>query len=103
MTIVAQVLSYAATVGFTYLGWSAGRAWHRERTRSRGYPALALGTMAAVVILGRVETLAPVTTRPLAAVSVVTFQLSGYAFLLFRGTLVPLSRAARTLVASALI
>jgi diguanylate cyclase (GGDEF)-like protein len=59
--------------------------------------------MAAVTVLGRVETLAPVTTRPLAAVSVACFQLSGYAFLLFRGTLVPLSRIARTLVVGALV
>jgi diguanylate cyclase (GGDEF)-like protein len=101
--MVIQVLGYATTVGFAYLAGAAAWAWGRERTPGTGYPALALGTMAGVTMLARVEALAPVTTRPLAAVSVVLFQLSGYAFLLYRGTLVPLSRTARTLVAGALI
>ena len=96
-------LNYATTVGFTYLGWAAAWEWHRERTTSHAYRALALGALAVSTLLSRVEALAPITTRPLAAVGVVAFELSGYALLLFRGTLIPLSPRIRNLAAGALI
>jgi diguanylate cyclase (GGDEF)-like protein len=103
MTTLVHALSYATTVGFGYLGWAAVWEWHRERTTSHAYRALALGALAVSTILARVEALAPITTRPLAAVGVVAFEVSAYALLLFRGTLTPLSPTFRNIAGSALI
>jgi diguanylate cyclase (GGDEF)-like protein/PAS domain S-box-containing protein len=103
VTTLIDVIGYASTVGFSLIAWWAVLAWLRGRTRGQAYLALALGAMAAAAIVGRVQELVPLTTRPLAAVSVAAFQVSAYGLLLFRGTLIPLSRSARTCAAGALL
>jgi diguanylate cyclase (GGDEF)-like protein len=97
-----DALSYVTTVGFSFLGWSAARAWLRERTGANAWLALAFGALGLAVVLGRVEAAWPAANRPLSSIGVVAFELCGYALLRFRGALLPLPRVVRNLAAAAL-
>lgn len=98
-----DVLSYATTAGFAFLGWSAARAWMRERGAGSAWLALGFGALGLAAVLGRVEAAYPPLTRPLSAVGVVAFEIAGYSLLLFRGTVLPLPRVLRNLAAGALL
>jgi len=79
---------------FILLGLLAFRAWLIEREPSRGWLAIAVGSLGAVSLIGRVQTAIsdPNATEGIGDLNVVLFLLSGFALLRFRGTFIPLRR-----------
>src|ERR1700716_154116 len=101
MTVVLHALQYATAAGFVLMAAITVRDWVRSRDRSRGYLALAVGLLGLVSLMAQ---LMPILRPPLSVavseLSVVAFMLSGYALLLFRHSLIPLSFKARARVAA---
>ena len=91
-----RIVQVAVSLSFLALGVFTVADWLRHRERSRGYLALALGTLGLTSVLGQVNTL---TNDALGVVisdlSLILFMVSGYALLLFRDSFIPLSREIR--------
>ena len=98
LTVVA-ILQLISTLAFVAIAALSIRDWLATRERSRMYLALAVGSLAAVSLLGQ---LAKVLGAGFAAASgyltIVIFLGSGLALLLFRDSVIPLSRRTRWLV-----
>jgi len=99
MAALSIVLAWLSAAGLISLGIITIVQWaHHRPDRQRGYLALAVGLLGGVSIIGRVGALWGVGGPPYQFVTVAMFMFCGYALFLFRGTLVPLSRRARTTV-----
>jgi signal transduction histidine kinase len=98
LTVVAD-LQLLSTVAFVAIAALTIRDWLATRERGRMYLALAIGSLAAVSLLGQ---LAKVLGSGFASASgdltIVIFLGSGLALLLFRDSVIPLSRRTRWLV-----
>jgi signal transduction histidine kinase len=91
-----RVVQAIVSLSFLALGLYMVVEWLRQRERSRGYLALALGTLGLTSVLGQVNTLTGYRAGVLLQdVTLVLFMASGYALLLFRDTFIPLSRPIR--------
>jgi signal transduction histidine kinase len=87
-----RVVQAAVSLSFFALGLFTVLEWLRHRERSRGYLALALGTLGLTSILGQLNQLTGYLQDPLLTdVSVVLLMASGYALLLFRDSFIPLN------------
>jgi signal transduction histidine kinase len=92
-TVFITVTQYATTAAFTVIAALTVRDWLVTRDRSRMYLALAIGSLAAVSILGQVgKALGPSFTAASAYVTTIIFLVSGLALLLFRHAVIPLKR-----------
>jgi signal transduction histidine kinase len=84
---------YATTAAFAVIAALTIRDWLVTRDRSRMYLALAIGSLAAVSVLGQVgKLLGPSFVRGSGYVTIVIFLVSGLALLLFRDAVIPLKR-----------
>jgi len=84
---------YATTAAFAVIAALTIRDWLVTRDRSRMYLALAIGSLAAVSILGQVgKLLGPSFVAASGYVTIVIFLVSGLALLLFRHAVIPLKR-----------
>jgi signal transduction histidine kinase len=89
-----HVVQLVVSLSFLALGLFTVVEWIQHRERSRGYLALALGTLGLTSILGQVNTLTGlVASGIISPLSLVLFMISGYSLLLFRDTFIPLARA----------
>jgi signal transduction histidine kinase len=101
MTVVLHALQYATAAGFVLMAAITVRDWVRSRDRSRGYLALAVGLLGLVSLMSQLmSVLRPPLSIAVSELCVVAFMLSGYALLLFRHSLIPLSFKARARVAA---
>jgi signal transduction histidine kinase len=92
------VSQYATTVAFAVIAALTLRDWLVTRDQSRMYLALAIGSLAAVSLLGQVgKLLGPSFASANTYATTIIFLVSGLALLLFRHTIIPLKR--RTLQA----
>lgn len=90
------VTQYATTAAFAVIAALTLRDWLVTRDRTRMYLALAIGSLAAVSVLGQVaKALGPSFVAAEGYVAIIIFLVSGLALLLFRHTVIPL--APRTL------
>ncbi|HET9849110.1 MAG TPA: HAMP domain-containing sensor histidine kinase [Candidatus Dormibacteraeota bacterium] len=104
MTAALPIAQAAVSLSFFALGLFTVVDWLRHRERSRGYLALALGTLGLTSILGQLNTLTGYRTGPgIGDVTIVLFIISGYALLLFRGSFIPLPRALQLSAVVALV
>lgn len=88
-----ELTGYASTAAFTVIAALTVRDWLVTRDRGRMYLALAIGSLAAVSILGHVAKLVgPSFVGISAYVTTVIFLVSGLALLLFRHAVIPLKR-----------
>ena len=85
-------LQNADAAAFVLLGVVTAFSWLRGREASRGYLALAIILLSAVVGIGRLRALLPVTIPLLAQMSVLAFAGSAYALHSYRSALIPLRR-----------
>ena len=92
MSTVLQVLQYAVSLSFAFLGIAAVLDWLRDRTRRRAYIAMALGLLGLVSILGQVNTLSGNHLAWVPTVDLVAFQLSGFGLVLLRDSIIPIPR-----------
>src|ERR1700736_3330372 len=96
MTELLQALTYAVSLAFLSLGVLTLRDYLRHRERSRGYLALALGSLAITNLIGQFQAFTGSSLGVAGQdLSVVIFLASGYALLLFRGTFIRLSARMR--------
>jgi signal transduction histidine kinase len=96
---VVDVLGIASTVAFCVIAALTIRDWLATKDTSRMYLALAIGCLAAVSILGQVgKLLDPGFTGLNAVLTITIFLGSGLALLLFRDSVIPLTRRTRRLV-----
>jgi signal transduction histidine kinase len=85
------VSQYATTAAFAVIAVLTVRDWLVTRDTSRMYLALAIGSLAAVSILGQVgKVLGPSFASASAYVTITVFLVSGLALLLFRHAVIPL-------------
>ncbi|MEA2684206.1 MAG: hypothetical protein QOK05_2534 [Chloroflexota bacterium] len=104
MKDLTTFLQHVSGVGFGLVGLLALLEWWRRRDRETAYLALALGLFGAVSLMGEVlrdtgltradgsSTAPPVVAAILGLLSLGMFMACGYALLLFRHALLPLSR-----------
>jgi signal transduction histidine kinase len=92
---------YATTAAFAVIAVLTVRDWLVTRDTSRMYLALAIGSLAAVSILGQVgKVLGPSFATASTYVTITIFLVSGLALLLFRNAVIPLKpRTLRVVVA----
>ena len=84
---------YATTAAFAVIAVLTVRDWLATKDRSRMYLSLAIGSLAAVSILGQVgKVLGPSFASASAYVTITIFLVSGLALLLFRHAVIPLKR-----------
>ncbi|HKV29813.1 MAG TPA: ATP-binding protein [Candidatus Dormibacteraeota bacterium] len=84
---------YLTTAAFAVIAVLTVRDWLVTRDRSRMYLSLAIGSLAAVSILGQVgKALGPSFAWAIAYVTITIFLVSGLALLLFRHAVIPLKR-----------
>jgi signal transduction histidine kinase len=82
---------YATTAAFAVIAALTVRDWLVTRDTSRMYLALAIGSLAAVSILGQVaKVLGPAFATASAYATITIFLVSGLALLLFRNAVIPL-------------
>ena len=87
------VSQYVTSAAFALIAVLTARDWLVSRDRSRMYLALAIGSLAAVSVLGQVgRALGPSFTAASTYVTVIIFLTSGLALLLFRHAVIPLKR-----------
>ena len=87
------VSQYATTAAFAVIAVLTVRDWLVTKDRSRMYLSLAIGSLAAVSILGQVgKVLGPSFAAAIAYVTIAIFLVSGLALLLFRHAVIPLKR-----------
>ena len=90
-----QLVQAVVSLSFLALGLFTVVDWLRHRERSRGYLALALGTLGLTSVAGQVNALTGYHLAAVGDLAVVLFMVSGYALLLFRDSFIPLSRRLR--------
>src|SRR2546427_9365284 len=99
--VFITVSQYATTAAFSAIAALTVRHWPVTRDMSRMYLSLAIGSLAAVSILGQVgKVLGPSFASASAYVTITIFLVSGLALLLFRHAVIPLKpRTLRAVVA----
>lgn len=109
MGVALEIVQAVVSLSFLALGVLTVADWLRHRERSRGYLALALGTLGLTSVIGQLNAVTGYRFgAPIEDLAIVFFMTSGYALLLFRDSFIPLSRRLRigalllTLAATAL-
>jgi PAS domain S-box-containing protein len=92
MTQALGALQWAVGASLVMLGALTFADWLRHRDASRRYLAAAVGLLGVLGILGQITQLAGTAQVALTALNIALFMASAYAFLLFRHTLIPVSR-----------
>lgn len=106
MKFAAQVAQDLTAAGFVALGAAMAYRWYHDRVRGQGMLALALGSLAVVAALGRLQTVVPLGW-PLSILVIVAFMLVSYFVLMFRHEFIPLGpnayRAANVALAASIV
>jgi len=101
LSTAVRATNWASAGAFAVLGLMVARAWLRGRSPGNRHLAEATVLIAAVSVLGRMNDVTGYRFGVLGDVSLVGFVASGYAFLLFRDSFVPLSRRTRATAGAA--
>lgn len=95
----SSILQYVTSGAFVLLAVIVSVRWLRHRERSSGTLALAVGLLALVSLIGRINVSTDYRwAGGLAPVSMVAFVGSGYALYVFRAEVLPISRRVLTVV-----
>src|SRR5437879_3736135 len=98
MTELLLVLQLAVALSFGALAVRSTTSWIRQTDRRHGYLALALGSLALVILISPLLGGAGPEAQVLTDLALVLFLVSGYALLMFRDSFVPFSRRTRRLI-----
>jgi signal transduction histidine kinase len=93
--VALQIVQAVVSLSFLALGVFTVVDWLRHRERSRGYLALALGTLGLTSVAGQLNALTGYRLAFVGELTLVLFMVSGYSLLLFRDSFIPLSRRLR--------
>ena len=102
MAEVLLVLQLAIEIAFALLAIRTVAAWVHQPERRHGNLAIALGSLAVVMLLSPLLSGVRTNGQVITDLAVVAFLVSGYGLLMFRSTFVPFG-AARTRLVTALI
>ena len=102
MTELLLVLQLAVALAFGALAVRSAASWIRQTDRRHGYLALALGSLALVILISPLLGGAGPEAQVLTDLALVLFLVSGYALLMFRDAFVPFSSRTRRLIAAAI-
>jgi signal transduction histidine kinase len=100
VTEALRLLQYGVAAGFVAVGILTLFDWLREREPARGFLAVAIGMLAVVAAVGRVQDVAG-QLPALRVVALIAFLASGYGLLRFRGCFIPLGSTAHRLALAA--
>ena len=106
MPVVPQVLlvfQLAIEVAFALLAIRTVASWVRQPDRRHGYLAVALGSLAVLILVSPAFGSPGLTGQAATDVGVVLFLASGYGMLMFRDSFVPFRPVTRRLVTGALV
>ncbi|HYL70161.1 MAG TPA: PAS domain-containing protein, partial [Candidatus Dormibacteraeota bacterium] len=92
MSAASQALQWALGGAFGLLGLLTLVDWLRHRDHSRRYLAASIGLLGTVAVISTLSNAGVVKSDALIDATLVLFLVSGWTFLLFRDTLVPLPR-----------
>jgi signal transduction histidine kinase len=97
------VLQLAIAVAFGLLAVRTAASWIREPDRRHGYLALALGSMALLILITPALGGSGVAAQALTDLVLVLFLLSGYSLVMFRDSFVPISLNTRRWIAAGIV
>jgi signal transduction histidine kinase len=100
MTELLLVLQLAVALAFGALAVRSTASWIRQTDRRHGYLALALGSLALVILISPLLGGTGPEAQVLTDLALVLFLVSGYALLMFRDSFVPISGPTRRLIAA---
>jgi signal transduction histidine kinase len=100
MTELLLVLQLAVALAFGALAVRSTASWIRQTDRRHGYLALALGSLALVILISPLLGGGGPEAQVLTDLSLILFLASGYALLMFRDSFVPFSSRTRRIVAA---
>jgi len=103
MAGIIAALPYAVAGGFFLLGAVAAGRWLRRRDALSRDLAIAVGLLGAAALVERLHALSGFRHRSLEDLSIVTFLGSGFALLMVRHRILPLTRRVRLAIAAAVI
>ena len=99
MREVLLVLGLSIDVAFSVLAIRTALSWIRQPDRRHGHLALALSSLALLILISPVLGDAQILTD----IGVVLFLLSGYGLVMFRDTFVPLGRTLHPVITAAIV
>jgi signal transduction histidine kinase len=99
MTELLLVLQLAIALAFGALAVRSTASWIRRTDRRHGYLALALGSLALVILISPLLGGAGPEAQVLTDLALVLFLVSGYGLLMFRDSFVPFSSRTRRMIA----
>ena len=97
------VLQLAIAVAFGLLAVRTAASWVRQPDRRHGYLALALGSMALLILATPALGGSGVAAQALTDLVLVLFLLSGYSLVMFRDSFVPISPNARRWISAGIV
>ena len=97
------VLQLAIAVAFGLLAVRTAASWIRQPDRRHGYLALALGSMALLILATPALGGSGVAAQALTDLVLVLFLLSGYSLVMFRDSFVPISPNARRWITAGIV
>ena len=103
MTELLLVLQLAVALAFGALAVGSTASWIRQTDSRHGYLALALGSLALVILISPLLGEGGLEAQALTDMALGLFLVSGYALLMFRDSFVPFSSRARRLIAAAIV
>ncbi|MHB8613061.1 MAG: sensor histidine kinase [Candidatus Dormibacteraceae bacterium] len=102
MSEVLQVLQVLIALGFAVLGVRTAVAWIRQPDRRHGYLALAMGSLAVMILIAPVLGGTGVPAQALIDLALGLFLLSGYALVMFRDSFIPMAASTRRAIVAGL-
>ena len=103
MTDLLLVLQLAIEVAFGLLAIRTALSWIRQPDRRHGYLALALASLAVLILIAPVLGGSGAGAQALTDLALVLFLVSGYALVMFRDTFVPISTNSRRWIAAGIV
>src|SRR6202165_1826500 len=102
MTELLLVLQLAIALSFGGLAVRSAASWIRETDRRHGYLALALGSLALLILIAPLLGGGGAGPQAVEDVALVLFLVSGYALLMFRDSFLPFGRRTHWAITAAL-
>lgn len=103
MNEALQVLQMVIAFGFALLGITTAVAWIRQPDRRHGYLALAMGSLALVILIAPALGGKGAPAQTLTDLALGLFLLSGCALVMFRDSFLPLATRTRRLIAAGIV
>src|SRR5882762_5916736 len=98
MTELLLVLQLGVALAFGVLAIRSATSWIFQTDRRHGYLALALGSLALVILISPLLGAGGAEGQALTDMALILFLLSGYALLMFRDSFVPFTSRTRRLI-----